>query len=486
MTYVEALRVRFAGFLVCWIWANTALLAIIVSWRDTANAFGTVAVGAGLSLVATLSWWLSGADWRNRQIASIAALGQVMLLVSTLADHPYQVEMHLYFLAMLAILSGWLDWRIFVSGTIAIALHHAGLSVLNSAAVFPGGNDLYRVLFHAGIVLVEAAALSWIAIHFKAALEQSEDDKQQADAARASAEQAKADLLEATTEAAQIRKATLAIVADAFESEVASIATDVLSSIDALRSSAGQMTAGARLVSEHSEAAAVSSLQASSNVVAVNEATGGLAGSIGEIEKRVLETAVIVEAATRRVDDVLSTVDDLSLKAQGVGLIADTISEIASRTNLLALNASIEAARAGEYGRGFAVVAGEVKALAGQTSAATGEIQSQIQAIRCSSGEAIEAIAAMNRTIATLREISLAVSCVVEQQNAATHGIVANVGEATRQTVTASSNIRRVSEFASEAGQVADFVALSADNLATKAADLQIAVDHFLGRIRAA
>ena len=72
----------------------------------------------------------------------------------------------------------------------------------------------------------------------------------------------------------------------------------------------------------------------------------------------------------------------LGESSQEINSIVALVSQIASRTNLLALNASIEAARAGEAGRGFAVVADEVRQLADKSAKSLHEIEQIVMQIQ--------------------------------------------------------------------------------------------------------
>lgn len=85
----------------------------------------------------------------------------------------------------------------------------------------------------------------------------------------------------------------------------------------------------------------------------------------------VLDDAGCVAKVVKLATDITPARAHEAAAMDQLAAIVDSIREIASRINLLALNAEIEAARAGEAGRGFAVVAGEVKRLAADTRAAT-------------------------------------------------------------------------------------------------------------------
>ncbi|MDD2913989.1 MAG: PAS domain-containing methyl-accepting chemotaxis protein [Gallionella sp.] len=92
------------------------------------------------------------------------------------------------------------------------------------------------------------------------------------------------------------------------------------------------------------------------------------------------------------VQDSSKTISDLGTSIHRIGIIANTIKEIAEQTNLLALNAAIEAARAGEQGRGFAVVADEVRKLAERTATSTKDIASTISEINSISDAAVKSM----------------------------------------------------------------------------------------------
>ncbi|MCM1039587.1 MAG: methyl-accepting chemotaxis protein [Roseburia sp.] len=78
-----------------------------------------------------------------------------------------------------------------------------------------------------------------------------------------------------------------------------------------------------------------------------------------------------VESSEQAGNEVVTDISALEEYMQNMQSIIDLITNVASQTSLLALNASIEAARAGEAGKGFAVVATEISNLANQTQSAT-------------------------------------------------------------------------------------------------------------------
>ncbi|MFG6431109.1 methyl-accepting chemotaxis protein [Roseateles sp. LYH14W] len=82
----------------------------------------------------------------------------------------------------------------------------------------------------------------------------------------------------------------------------------------------------------------------------------------GELVERAVSQISRLEASSKRIADIIGTIDG-----------------IAFQTNILALNAAVEAARAGEQGRGFAVVAGEVRTLAQRCAEAAREIKTLVQ-----------------------------------------------------------------------------------------------------------
>ncbi|MEA5567159.1 methyl-accepting chemotaxis protein [Anabaena sp. UHCC 0399] len=138
------------------------------------------------------------------------------------------------------------------------------------------------------------------------------------------------------------------------------------------------MTDSIQRVAEAAREAEAVARDASAIALKGGEAVENTVAGILEIRETVAET-------TRKVKR-------LAESSQEISKIVALISQIASRTNLLALNASIEAARAGEAGRGFAIVADEVRQLADKSAKSLKEIEQIVMQIQSETGSVMTAM----------------------------------------------------------------------------------------------
>ncbi len=307
---------------------------------------------------------------------------------------------------------------------------------------------------------------------------------------RENAEQKARDEAEAQTRqdqiAAERRKADMIKLANDFEGAVGEIVETVSSASTELEASAGTLTSTAERAQELTTMVAAASEEASTNVQSVASATEEMASSINEISRQVQESARMASEAVGQARSTNDRVSELSKAASRIGDVVELINTIAAQTNLLALNATIEAARAGDAGRGFAVVASEVKALAEQTSKATGEIGQQITGIQAATQDSVNAIKEISGTIEKLSEISSTIAASVEEQGAATQEISRNVQQAAQGTQQVSSNITDVQRGASETGSASSQVLSAAQSLSGDSNRLKLEVGKFLNSVRAA
>jgi len=161
MSELDKLRTRFARFLVFLLWLHVPVLAIAAALVGRSPVVAALA-GALLAGAYHIAWWRNGIAPANRYLSAIALMGEPALLLNLLADNPWQMDMHMYFFAMLALTIAWCDRRAILVAATAVALHHLVLDFLLPYAVFPGGSDLARVLLHAGIVAFQTAVLVWL------------------------------------------------------------------------------------------------------------------------------------------------------------------------------------------------------------------------------------------------------------------------------------------------------------------------------------
>ena len=177
----------------------------------------------------------------------------------------------------------------------------------------------------------------------------------------------------------------------------------------------GELASGSQDLSQRAEQAAAT-LQVTLGTLdtlsgSVTE-TGGSARQADELARSASEVAT---HGGRTVSQAVSTMGEVEAAARKISDIIGIIDGIAFQTNILALNAAVEAARAGEQGRGFAVVAGEVRSLAQRsTQALMCSIEQVFGLIATISQQASGQMGGLEQTRGALQQLDS-----VAQQNAA-------------------------------------------------------------------
>ncbi|ACA99368.1 methyl-accepting chemotaxis protein [Picosynechococcus sp. PCC 7002] len=275
----------------------------------------------------------------------------------------------------------------------------------------------------------------------------------------------------------QVKQAARQVNKNAADSEsfARGLSSDALRQAEELAvtlNSVQMMTDSIQRVAENAREAEEVARTASSTALKGGESVEHTVAGILQIRETVAETARKVKR--------------LAESSQEISKIVAVVSQIASRTNLLALNASIEAARAGESGKGFAIVADEVRQLADRSAKALKEIEQIVLQIQSETSSVMTAMEEGTQQVIDGTKRAEQAKQSLEDIIQVSNRIDALVRSITADTVEQRENSRAVAQVmqsveltAQETSRESQRVAGSLQKLVGIARDLLASVERF-------
>ena len=208
----------------------------------------------------------------------------------------------------------------------------------------------------------------------------------------------------------------------------------------------------------------------------------------GQGQEAISQAIVGMDELRQQVAAIGKTIVTLASLTQRIDEIINSVSEIATQSNLLALNASIEAARAGVHGRGFAVVADEVRSLAQQSTEAAAQVRGILAEIQNAMKETIRAtevgMDGVNDGVSRTQEaneVIIQLSESVTASNLAVRDIYEVIRQQAEGLEEISISMDRIQMITQNTMASTRAVEAVSTNLTRLAADLQLAVGQVPG-----
>jgi len=216
------------------------------------------------------------------------------------------------------------------------------------------------------------------------------------------------------------------------------------------------------------------------------EVARGAAATANRGGEAVERTVAGILEIRENVAETARKVKRLAEASQEISKIVALIATIASRTNLLALNASIEAARAGDAGRGFAIVADEVRQLADRSAKSLKEIEQIVMLIQSETGAVMTAMEEGTQQVIEGTKLAEQAKRSLEDIIQVTNRIDVLVRSITTDTIeqnevarTVAEVMRGVEKTAQETSHESQRVYVSLNNLVGVARDLLASAERF-------
>ncbi len=523
---LPGLRARAAALFVGLTWVHV-LAGALVALIARNSLVGPVAVLIGVALVATVAWRLLPEGIALRSILAVAITSAPIVFVyagrgahgGLHGNEDWQIDYHMYFFAVYAMLAAFFDWRPIAISAALTAVHHVLLDLIVPSAVFPEpGMD--RVVLHAVVVVAECAVLFWMVNSVASVFAELKRTQTLSDEATAraltQAERAEAlaaererdaerlSLTLAELETARERETKLAIEQIDFKrSEDERLVQERLHLTQRFDEGVGELHRTMRDSSSHMQETAQIMKQAlvhaTQEAERVTFGAQSIAGTVDELaasaqqlatsgmalQKRVVDAATYAGGVAEHVGSSSERMNELRTAASHVGSVVRLITDIAEQTNLLALNAAIEAARAGDAGRGFAVVASEIRKLADQTRSATRQIDDQITAMQTLSNDTAQAMDTAQERALELGTLTAEMASAGEEQTRATTVIAQRVKSTARDAADVSKAISVIDASHRSLGSAAEQVFATAGTVHERAVSLESRVDEFVAALTA-